>query len=298
MGLAEAQHQETDIAVPAGGWALRAFYLVFWGWLLLRWTNDYLLKGLVVAPGAPFVDPATLAPYSAELAFAVRYLPRLAGGAWLTLLLTVAAIAGGFVIAVPLSVARVYGHYTRWVALVYTELIRGTPMLAQLFVLYYGLQLSSWVRVLPFVGVGPIPNQAFWVAIIGLIINSSAYQGEYIRAAIGSVDVGQLTAARAVGLSQLEGIRYVVLPQGLRYAIPAWSNELIYLIKYSSLAAFITVPELYEVAKRIASQNFQYVAIFSLVAIIYLGMVITASNLMEIVADRVAIPGLGHARSR
>lgn len=274
-------------------------YLVFWGWLVSRWINDWILPpGIGVAPGTPYVDPAVIAPISSQFAFAMEHLPALAAGAYMTLLLTVVSIALGFVIAVPVSVARVYGRWTAWLSLSFTELIRGTPLLAQLFVLYYGLQLSSWIRVLPYVGQGFIPKQAFWVAIIGFTINSAAYQAEYIRSALLSVDRGQLVAGRSIGLSQLEGIRYVVLPQALRYAIPGWSNELVYLIKYSSLAAFITVPELFEVGRSIASQNFKYTALFTLVGLMYLAIIITASNIMSAVEERVAIPGLGQSSGR
>ncbi|MFW5924260.1 MAG: amino acid ABC transporter permease [archaeon] len=291
--------QDAGVSVSTTGWAWRLFYLVFWGWLLARWVNDWFLTGVTgIGRRQPFVDPTLVEPISESLAFGLTYFPALAQGAWMTIVLTVVAIALGFVIAVPLSVARVYGKYTKWLALSFTELIRGTPLLAQLFVLYYGLGLSSWIRELPLVGVGPIPGQAVWVAMIGLTINSAAYQAEYIRSALLSVDRGQLTAARAIGLSQIQGIRYVVLPQGLRYAIPAWSNELVYLIKYSSLAAFITVPELFKVGQRIASTNFRYTAIFSLVALIYLGIIITASNLMDYVDTRTAIPGLGQRETR
>ncbi|MFB6094434.1 MAG: amino acid ABC transporter permease [Halanaeroarchaeum sp.] len=287
------------MSVSGSGWVWIAFYLVFWGWLIARWSVSWVLgDALGIAAGEPFVDPALIRPLSRSLAFAMTHLPSLAQGAWMTIVLTLVSIALGFVIAVPLSVARVYGNVSAWIALVYTELVRGTPLLAQLFVLYYGLGLSSWIRELPLVDVGPIPGQAFWVAIIGFTINSAAYQAEYIRASLQSVDGGQLTAARAVGMTNLQGIRYVMLPQGLRYAIPAWSNELVYLIKYSSLASFITVPELYEVASRIASSNYRYTAIFTLVALLYLGIVISAANLTARIEDVVSIPGMGQSGSR
>ncbi|MFB6267766.1 MAG: amino acid ABC transporter permease [Halodesulfurarchaeum sp.] len=286
--------RETGTTISYRGPAVLLLYVLFWGWITLRWLNDWVFPpGWGVPPGTSFIDPSMVRPISSNLAFAVKYLPALAAGAWFTIVLTLVSIALGFVIAVPISVARVYGKYTAWVSLGFTELIRGTPLLAQLFVLYYGLQLSAWIRELPLVGVGFIPNQAFWVAIIGFTINSAAYQAEYIRSALLSVDRGQLVAARAIGLSQIEGIRFVVLPQALRYAIPGWSNELVYLIKYSSLAAFITVPELFEVAERIAAENFQYTAIFTLVALMYLAIIITASNIMDRVEESVSIPGLG-----
>lgn len=266
--------------------------ILFWGWLLLRWLNNWVLPaGVGVAPGQPFVAPATLAPISDSLAFAAEFLPQLADAAWLTLVLTVISIALGFVLAVPISVARVYGDYSRYASLAFTELIRGTPLLAQLFVLYYALNLSTVFR--GFSNTEFLPVAAVYVAIIGFTINSAAYQAEYIRSALISIDQQQLMAARAVGLSQFQGIRYIVLPQGLRFAIPGWTNELVYLIKYSSLAAFITVPELFNVARSIAADNFEYTGIFTLVALLYLGLVISASKLMTVVERRVAIPGLG-----
>jgi polar amino acid transport system permease protein len=290
----------------------------FWTWLVVRWTNDFLLDGALIGretsffPTAPFeAAAAALGSLAASLgpvgfpvgwvaglfeflAASIPYLPQLATGVWATILLTVLGIAFGFVIAIPLSVARVYGGgVTRSVALGYTELFRGTPLLAQLFVLYFATPLTQYIRELPAVGSGFIPAQAFWVAVIAFTLNSAAYQSEYIRSALNSVPEGQLTAARAIGLSKVEGIRHVVLPQGLRYAIPGWSNELVYLIKYSSLASFITVRELFERTDAIASETYRYTELFVLAGLLYLALVISASLLMEYVEGRVAIPGLG-----
>ncbi|UPW00847.1 amino acid ABC transporter permease [Halorussus gelatinilyticus] len=303
-------------------WLGVAAAALFWGWLVFRWVNDWLLGGAVVPPGQPLIPAAAFAGVAESLSAAADALgllgwplaqvaglfsflatgapalPALAQGAWLTVVLTVTSIALGFVLAVPLAVTRVYGEKTAWLSLAYTELIRGTPLLAQLFVLYYGMGLSAWIRELPLVGVGFVPNQAVWVAIIGFTINGSAYQSEYIRAAIESVDSGQLTAARAVGMSKLAGIRHVVLPQGLRYAIPGWSNELVYLIKYSSLAAFITVPELFERADAVASETFEFTTMYAFAALLYLGLVLSASKLMSVVERRFAIPGIGTVEGR
>ena len=312
-----------DVGIAAGitverPWALLAL-AGFWSWLVIRWINDFLLPdSIAVSSERSFVpvDPvaaaaetigsvaASLGPIGAPIdvlsrlfgfvAGSLPHLPALARGAWLTIWLTMAGIAFGFVLAVPLSVGRVYGgRWLRWLSLSYTELIRGTPLLAQLFVLYFGLPLTQIIRELPGIGVGPIPAQAFWVAVIGFTLNSAAYQSEYIRSALESVDAGQLTAARAVGLSRSEGIRYVVLPQGLRYAIPGWSNELIYLIKYSSLAAFITVRELFFRAEAIANDTFRYTELFLLAALFYLALVLSASVVMGWVEERSSVPGVG-----
>ncbi|MFC7175683.1 amino acid ABC transporter permease [Halosegnis marinus] len=303
----------TETRRLGGGAALRyAAFGVFWGYLLLRWAYEWVLAdALGMARGAPFLPVGTFESLAASwtgtpvggffsfLALVGESLPAAVSGAWLTVVLTVVSMLLGLVIAVPLSVARVYGgRLTRGVALAYTELIRGTPLLAQLFVLYFGLSLSATIRELPFVGEGFVPGQAVFVAVIGFTINSAAYQSEYIRSALLSVEDGQLRAGRAVGLSRLDTIRYVVLPQGLRYAIPGWTNELVYLIKYSSLAAFITVPELYKRTSDIAAGNFRYFELLVLAGVIYLGLVLSASALMGRVEDRVSIPGLGSERRR
>ncbi|MDS0259500.1 amino acid ABC transporter permease [Haloarcula sp. S1CR25-12] len=302
-------------------WALLGL-AVFWGWLVVRWTNDFLLPAAVALPSdqsffpaAPFASAAesltatasSLGVAGAPLAFAagllsfvagaIPSLPALARGAWLTIVLTVVGIALGFVLAVPLSVARVYGgRALRWLSLSYTELIRGTPLLAQLFLLYFGLPSTKLLRYVPGVGSGFVPGTAALVAIVGFTINSAAYQAEYIRSALESVDAGQLTAARSIGLSKREGIRYVVLPQGLRYAIPGWSNELVYLIKYSSLASFITVRELFFRAESIANETFRYTELYVLAALFYIALVVSASVAMNVVEERTAIPGLGGRR--
>jgi polar amino acid transport system permease protein len=289
---------------------------VFWTWFVVRLTNDWL-GGLVVAEGEPFLSPAPVADAAATLqataadagpllgwvavvadlldsiAFAMEFLPGLAQGAWVTVILTTIGIALGLVLAVPLAAARVYGTVTRWLSLAFIELIRGTPLLAQLFVLYYALPLSRWFAAIDIVGTGIVPPQAVWVAIVGFTVNSAAYQAEYIRGAIESVDPGQLTAARSVGLSQLEGIRHVVLPQALRYAIPSWTNELVYLVKYSSLASFITVTELYRSAREVAFENFRFLDMFLLAAVVYVLLVLSATTAMEWVRKQVAIPGVG-----
>ena len=293
-----------------------AILAVFWVWFGLRLLNDWF-GGVLVDRGEPMFPVEPLADAAASLSavasdggpllgwvalvaqllesasFAAQYLPTFASGAWLTVVLTVSGIAFGLVIAVPVAAARVYGRVTGWLALGFVELVRGTPLLVQLFVLYYALPLSRWFAAVPFVGSGVVPPQAVWVAIVGFTINSAAYQAEYIRGSIEGVPSGQLTAARSVGLSQIGGIRHVVLPQALRYAIPSWTNELVYLVKYSSLASFITVTELYHIAEQAAYENFRFLDLFLLAAVFYLVLVLSATTTMEWVAKKVAVPGVG-----
>jgi len=309
-----------------------------WLWLLARWAvHNTLLDRVFTAIGLPDLirseirvgarEPwVSAAPFEAaadaigsvgaavgpaeflfewlawpfELAaFATSTGPALAAGAFITVYLTVISMALGLVIAIPLAVTRVYGGpVSSRISLAYTELIRGTPLLAQLFFFYFGLPLAGIIGSFGIMELSGMPRTAAVVAIIAFTINSSAYQSEYIRAALQSVDGGQLTAARAVGLSKWESIRHVVLPQGLRFAIPGWTNEFVYLIKYSSLAAFITVPDLFRRARDIGSETFQYSEIYVVVGLCYLGLVVTTALLMNRLEDRLAVPGVGQSASR
>jgi polar amino acid transport system permease protein len=299
-----ARERVADAEASAGRILLLAVGALFWGWLVVSWGNRWL-GGAVAPVGEPLVAPAAvegafaavpgLAGVAADAAFVVELTPVLAQGTWLTVVITGVSLVCGFFIAVPLAVARVYGRFSAWLSLGYTELLRGTPLLAQLFVLYYGLNLAASV---PAALSGVFPRDVVWVAILGFTLNGAAYQAEYIRGAVESVDEGQITAGRAIGLSKLESIYYVVLPQALRYAIPSWTNEFVYLIKYSSLAGFITVPELYYRADQVATDTFRYTAVFLVLGAMYLALVLTASKFMGRVDERVAIPGLGADRER
>jgi len=147
--------------------------VAFWAWVVLRWLNDWA-GGVVVPRQQPFVPPSLftglangvpdVVPFVADalgaVAFAVEFLPTLVDAFWLTIVLTGVATVLGFCIAVPLAGARVYGRLSAWLALGYVELFRGTPLLAQLFVLYYGLPwLPAFFRELPWVGAGFLPDR-------------------------------------------------------------------------------------------------------------------------------------------
>ncbi|MCK5030755.1 MAG: amino acid ABC transporter permease, partial [Thermoplasmatales archaeon] len=159
----------------------------------------------------------------------------------ITLLLTALSLAFGFILGIALALGRVYGNrLISWICIGYIEIIRGTPLLVQLFILYFGF---------PSLGIRLTPLEA---AIIGLSLNSGAYQAEYLRGSIQSIESGQMIAARTLGMNTIKSIRNIILPQALRISIPAWSNELIYLLKYTSIAYIIQVEELTAEGKFIA----------------------------------------------
>lgn len=208
-------------------------------------------------------------------------MPALLKGAVVTLELTVCSISLGFVLGIALALGRLYGNRPISVlSTVYIELFRGTPLLVQLLILYYGLPPYG------------IRLSSFVAGILGLGLNSAAYQAEYFRGAIQSVSQGQIMAARAIGMSRFKTIVNIVIPQMLRMVIPSWSNELIYTLKYSSVAYMIGAPELMAQGKFIAAQNFRYFEVFLVVAFIYLVVVVVLSRLLSWLEKRARIPGL------
>ncbi len=210
-----------------------------------------------------------------------QIMPRLLKGAVVTLELTVCSISLGFILGVALALGRLYGK--RPVSLFctgYIEFFRGTPLLVQLLILYYGLPPYG------------IRLSSFVAGILGLGLNSAAYQAEYFRGAIQSVSQGEIMAARAIGMSRFKAIVNIILPQMFRIVIPSWSNELIYTLKYSSVAYMIGAPELMAQAKFVAAQNFRYFEVFLVVAFIYLIAVVILSRILSVVEKRVRIPGL------
>ncbi len=207
--------------------------------------------------------------------------PRLLQGTATTFQLTGLAIGLGLVGGVLLALGRVYGNKPiYWVSTAYVQFVRGTPVLVQLFLIYFGLPVFE-VRL-----------DSLTAAIIGLGLNSAAYQAEYFRGAIQSISRGQMLAARALGMTNLQAIRYVILPQALRIVIPPWSNELIYTLKYSSVAFIIGAPELMATGQIIASRNFRYFEVFLIVAVIYLLCVLVISKLLDVAEQKLKIPGL------
>ncbi len=215
------------------------------------------------------------------LSLSYEIMPGLLKGAVVTLELTACSISLGFILGIALALGRLYGK--RPVSLLctgYIEFFRGTPLLVQLLILYYGLPPYG------------IMLSSFVAGILGLGLNSAAYQAEYFRGAIQSVSQGEIMAARAIGMSRFKAIMNIILPQMFRIVIPSWSNELIYTLKYSSVAYMIGAPELMAQAKFVAAENFRYFEVFLVVAFIYLVAVVVLTRILGVVEKRVRIPGL------
>jgi polar amino acid transport system permease protein len=212
----------------------------------------------------------------------IESLPKLLNGLYLTLFLTFISLALGFILGLALALGKVYGKtIISAICAGYIEIIRGTPLLVQLFIIYFGF---------PQIGISLEPLTA---ALIGFILNSGAYQAEYLRGSIQSIESGQMIAARSLGMTKLRAIGNIILPQALRISIPAWSNELIYLIKYTSIAYIIQVRELTAEGKFIAAHTFKYIEIFAIIAIIYLILTIIFTEIIDRIEKKISIPGIG-----
>ncbi|KYK31526.1 MAG: hypothetical protein AYK22_02210 [Thermoplasmatales archaeon SG8-52-3] len=124
-------------------------------------------------------------------------------------------------------------------------------------------------------------------------LNSGAYQAEYLRGSIQSISSGQMIAARTIGMTKLQSIKNIALPQALKISIPAWSNELIYLLKYTSIVYIIQVRELTAEGKFIAAETFKFIEIFAIIAIIYLVLTILFTTIIDKFEERLRIPGIG-----
>lgn len=203
-----------------------------------------------------------------DFAVMVEAFPRLLEGVPLTLGLALISLALGIIAAVPLALARTSGIVWLWVpAYIYVFIFRGTPLLVQIFLIYYGLGQFEFIRdsVLWIV-----LKEAFWCAIFALTLNTAAYGSEIIRGGLRSIHHGQVEAAKACGMNGLKRFRRIILPQAFRQALPAYGNEVVLMVKATSLASIITMMEITGIARRMISQTFAPVEIFIVAGAFYL----------------------------
>lgn len=209
-------------------------------------------------------------------------MPQLLDGLIVTLEITALCIAIGIVLGLLLAMGRIYGrHIVYGFCSVYVSFFRGTPILVQVFLVYYGL---------PKIG---ISFDGFTAGVLAFGLNTAAYQAEYFRGSIQSLPAGQMMAARSVGMTPWQSLRHIVLPQALRLVIPPWSNELILMLKYSSIIFLATVRDLMGEARIIASDTFRYFEVFIIVALMYLAIVLMITWGLRWFEGRIRVPGLG-----
>lgn len=187
------------------------------------------------------------------------FAPQLLAGTAVTIQLTLFSMAVALVVGLVVALARISRHaLLRLPATIYVEFMRGTPLLLQLFYIYY---------VLPFFG---IRMEAFTAGVLGLSLNYAAYLSEVYRSGIQAIPIGQREAALSLGMSPALVMRRIILPQALRIVVPPIGNYFIALFKDSALAAVITIPELLRRGNLLAASTFKHFEIYTMVALIYL----------------------------
>ncbi len=208
-------------------------------------------------------------------------LPYMLQGAVVNVIVVLSAMLFGFMLGLPLAVGQVYGNrFVRRIIGIYVWFFRGIPLLVFLFLFYFGL--FTWLN---------INVSAFMVATMVLGLISSAYQSQILRGAISSLSQGQMKAARALGMSDVKAIIFIILPQAFRLSIPGWTNEYAILLKDSAVTYALGVTELMSRAHHIASRTYEHLAIYLAAGFIFLIFTYIGTKLLNVLHKKVTIPG-------
>lgn len=211
-----------------------------------------------------------------NLSIITENLPLLLKGAGITLEITALSVGLGLLIGMIVGVAKLSSiRPVRYLASIYVDFIRGTPLLVQIFLVYFALPQLLGTRIDPFVA-----------AVAACSINSGAYVAEIFRGGIQSIDAGQMEASRALGLSWFQAMRFVIMPQAFKRIIPPLGNEFIAMLKDSSLVSVIGFEELTRTGQLIISRTYAAFEIWIVVAILYLIMTLAISRFVALLEKR------------
>jgi octopine/nopaline transport system permease protein len=215
-----------------------------------------------------------------DLGFMAATLRQLLGGLPLTLQLTALSLIGGGILALLLCLLRFTSRPGAWVADSYIFVFRGTPLLVQIFLIYYGLGQFSVVRQSV---LWPLLREPYVCAALALMLNDAAYAAEILRGGLRAVPQGAIEAARVCGMSRVTILRRVTLPLAIRQALPAYSNEIISMTKSTALASVITLMEVTGIARAIIAETFRPIEVFLCAAVIYLVLTFALSRMVAMV---------------
>ncbi|SPX81498.1 ABC transporter permease [Moraxella ovis] len=199
----------------------------------------------------------------------IEHLPTMLKASVTTIELVVLSCVLGLILGVVLGLLRSSKHlWVKALPFLYIFFFRGTPLLIQIFLIYQGLGQFDFIKD-SFLW-EPVFKQAYWCAIIAFTLNTAAYIAEIVRGAIAAIPKGELEAADAIGMSKFQKIRRIMLPRAFGIMIPAYSNEVIFILKGSALAASITITELTLTAKNLAAKNYLHIEMYAAAGVIYL----------------------------
>lgn len=202
----------------------------------------------------------------------IESIPKLLNGSVVTIELTFISLAFGLCLAVPLALMRLSKNPAcKYPAYAYILYFRGTPMLVQIFLIYYGS--GQFRHFLTSIDLWVFFREAYFCSILSMTLNTSAYTAEILRGAIEAVPYGEIEAGRALGMSKFLLYRRIILPKAFRLAWPAYTNEVIFLLQASSLVSIITVMDITGVARVIAARSFAIYEVYITAAVFYLVIV-------------------------
>ena len=219
--------------------------------------------------------------------FLLDTMGQLLRGVPLTLALTGLSLALGGVLALLLALLRAGPPPVAALARLYVTVFRGTPLLVQIFLIYYGLGQFPAIRhslLWPFL------RQPFWCAVLALALNTGAYASEIVRGGLAAVPRGAVEAARVCGMSRPLALRRVVLPLALRQALPAYGNEAVIMVKSTALASIITLMEITGIAYDIISRTYRALEVFLCAGALYLVLTFTLSRALALLERRLSPP--------
>ncbi|BAL98583.1 MULTISPECIES: amino acid ABC transporter permease [Caldilinea] len=190
-------------------------------------------------------------------------------GLGVTIGVTLVALAIGLVFGVTMAMARVYGNpLLQAIAAAYSVIIRAVPVVVIIFILFF--VIARFVNLSP-----------FWAGSLALGFASGAYQSEIFRGAFRAVPSGQMIAARAIGMSKLQAIRSIILPQAVRLALPAWGNEATLVLKDSTLVFVVGVPEILRRAQQVSARTLEPFVAFSVAMLLYLALTLLTTQILQ-----------------
>ncbi|WP_461833352.1 amino acid ABC transporter permease [Desulfothermus sp.] len=216
-----------------------------------------------------------------SLEVVISSLPYVLGGAVNTVAIVVGAMACGFFIGLPLSLVQVYGNnILKFIANIYVWFFRGVPVLVLLFLFYFGLFTLIDLNI-----------SAFWSAVLVLGLRGGAYQSQIFRGSIQSIPDGQLKAAKALGMTDAQGILFIILPQVIRISLPGWSNEYSIVLKDSAIAFVLGTSEIMSRTHFVASRTYEQLAMYLCAGVIYFILTWAGVYLLKQIENKLKIPG-------
>ncbi|MGF9761666.1 ABC transporter permease subunit [Microvirga sp. 0TCS3.31] len=223
-----------------------------------------------------------------DFSWVSEFWPILLGGLWRTLLLLVLGALFGFALAIPVAVARISRNpILYYLSGTFTTVIRGTPLLVQIYILYYGV--GSLLAATPEVRTSifwPYLRDGFWYVVVSLAISVAAYEGELLRGGLLSVAKGQLEAARAFGMSSGLMFRRIWLPSALRMLLPTLVGDTVLLLKSTALASTVAVVDLVGAANQVRTHTFLVYEPLLTVALVYLIITAMVTSIAGLISQR------------